>query len=141
MGWSRVWALLALTLLWAALDHQLKRDDGRWYALATLWAALDQLFTGALLQRSPADPAFLGSWALALVGNRRGDGGARREVSGGLSVASGTAPLVRGALWALGGAMVLFGVTGEIDALLRAEAAVLARTRALPRGWPSAPGG
>jgi uncharacterized membrane protein len=29
-------------------------------------------------------------------------------------VTSGTAPLVRGGLWALGGALVLFGVTGEI---------------------------
>ena len=112
-GVERVWALLALTLLWAALDHRLKRDDGRWYALATLWAALDQLFTGALLQRSPADPAFLGSWALALWGTAAVTvalaAGLWRSV-----VASGTAPLVRGGLWALGGAMVLFGVTGEI---------------------------
>ncbi|MEA2723396.1 MAG: hypothetical protein QOH59_1167 [Gemmatimonadales bacterium] len=112
-GVERVWALLALTLLWAALDHRLRRDDGRWYALATLWAALDQQFTGALLQRSPADPAFLGSWALALWGTAAVTvalaAGFWRAV-----VASGTAPLVRGALWALGGAMVLFGVTGEI---------------------------
>jgi len=105
--------LLALTLLWAALDHQLKRDDGRWYALATLWAAVDQQFTGALLQRSPADPAFLGSCGLALWGTAAVTvalaAGAWRAV-----VASGTAPMVRGALWVLGGAMVLFGVTGEI---------------------------
>ncbi|HWN18192.1 MAG TPA: DUF2339 domain-containing protein [Gemmatimonadales bacterium] len=112
-GVERVWALLALTLLWAALDHRLRRDDGRWYALATLWAALDQQFTGALLQRSPADPAFLGSWAMALWGTAAVTvalaAGFWRSV-----VASGTAPLVQGALWALGGSMVLFGVTGEI---------------------------
>ena len=59
-GVERVWALLVLTLLWAALDHGLKREDGRWFALATLWAALDQLFTGALLQRAAADPRSLG---------------------------------------------------------------------------------
>ncbi|MGI8817901.1 MAG: DUF2339 domain-containing protein [Gemmatimonadales bacterium] len=29
-------------------------------------------------------------------------------------VTSGTAPMVRGALWTVGGAMVLFGATGEI---------------------------
>jgi hypothetical protein len=113
-GVERVWALLALALLWAALDHPLKREDGRWYALATLWAALDQLLTDALLQRSAADPAFLGSWALALWGTSAvlvtlGAGLWRAVVGTG-----GTAPLVRGALWALAGAMVLFGVTGEI---------------------------
>ncbi len=112
-GVERVWALLALTLLWAALDHVLKRDDGRWYALATLWASLDQLLTAALLQRSAADVAFVGSWPLALWGTAAVmvvlAAGLWRSVAG-----TGTAPLVRGALWALGGAMVLFGVTGEI---------------------------
>ncbi|HEV8177281.1 MAG TPA: DUF2339 domain-containing protein, partial [Gemmatimonadales bacterium] len=112
-GIERVWALLALTLLWAALDHRLRRHDGRWYALATLWASLDQLFTGALLQRSPADPAFVGSWPLALWGTAA----VMVALAAGLwraVVTSGTAPMVRGVLWALGGAMVLFGVTGEI---------------------------
>jgi uncharacterized membrane protein len=112
-GVERVWALLALTLLWAALDHRLKRDDGRWYALATLWAALDHLLTGAVLHRSAADAAFVGSWALALWGTAAVAVG----LAAGLwrSVAdTGTTPLVRGALWALGGAMVLFGITGEI---------------------------
>lgn len=112
-GVERVWALLALTLLWAAIDHRLLRDDGRWYALGTLWASLDQLFTGALLQRSAADPAFVGSWPLALWGSVALivalAAGVWRAV-----MASGTAPTVRGALWALGGAMALFGVTGEI---------------------------
>ena len=33
-GISQVWALLALALLWPALDHQLGRTDGRWYGLS-----------------------------------------------------------------------------------------------------------
>jgi uncharacterized membrane protein len=112
-GVERVWALLALALLWPALDHALKRHDGRWYALGTLWGALDQLFTSALQQRSVADSAFLGSWALALWGTAA----VTVALAAGLwrSIGeTGTAPLIRGALWALGGAMVLFGVTGEI---------------------------
>ena len=112
-GVERVWALLVLTLLWAALDHRLGRADGRWYALATLWAALDQLFTGAQLQRSARDPAFVGSWALALWGTAA----VLVALAAGLwrtVVTPGPAALVQGALWTLGGAMVLFGVTGEI---------------------------
>jgi hypothetical protein len=112
-GVQRIWALLALTLLWAALDHALKRDDGRWYTLATLWAALDQLLTGALLARSALDAAFVGSWALALWGTAA----VSLALAAGLwrSVArSGVAPLVHGVLWTLAGALVLFGATGEI---------------------------
>jgi uncharacterized membrane protein len=113
-GVGRVWALLALTLLWAALDHLLTRKDGRWFALGTLWAALNQLFTGALAGRTAADSAFVGSWAFALWGT----------VAVTLGLAAGlwrrvgdvsAAPLIRGGLWALGGAMVLFGATGEIQ--------------------------
>ena len=105
--------MLALALLWAALDHALKREDGRWYALATLWAALDELFDGALRQRPPVEAAFVGPWAVALWGT----------VAVTLALAKGlwrsvaqtnVAPLIRGALWAVAGAMVLFGVTGEI---------------------------
>lgn len=121
-GVERVWALLALTLLWGALDHALKRDDGRWYALATLWAALDQLFTGALLGRRAEDAAFVGSWPLAMWGAVA----VSVALAAGLwrSVAqSGVAPLVRRALWALAGVMVLFGVTGEIRRYYQLEAA------------------
>ncbi len=112
-GVERVWALLALTIVWAALDHGLNRDDGRWYALATLWAALDQLFTGALLARPAGDAAFVGSWPLSMWGTVAVSvalaAGLWRSV-----VQSGVAPLVRGALWTLAGAMLLFGTTGEI---------------------------
>ncbi len=138
-GVERVWALLALTLLWAALDHRLKRDDGRWYALATLWASLDQLLTGASLQRTAADAAFVGSWPLALWGTAAVvvalAAGLWRPV-----VATGTGPLIRGALWSLGGTLVLFGVTGEIGRYfelktLSSEEASLAAGLAVSAWW------
>ncbi|HJR17927.1 MAG TPA: DUF2339 domain-containing protein, partial [Gemmatimonadales bacterium] len=112
-GLERTWALLAMSLLWAALDHRLKRDDGRWYALATLWASLDHLLTGALLRRPASDAAFFGPWALALWGTVA----VTVALARGLwrSVAqTNVAPMIRGGLWAAAGAMVLFGVTGEI---------------------------
>ena len=113
-GVGRVWALLALVLLWAALDHLLAREDGRWFALGTLWAVLDQLFGEALARRTAADSAFVGAWAVALW--------ATVAVTVGLAAglwrragAASAAPLITGGLWALGGAMVLFGATGEIQ--------------------------
>jgi hypothetical protein len=138
-GVERVWALLALVLFWAALDHGLKRDDGRWYALATLWASLDQLLTGASLQRSAADAAFVGSWALALWGMAAVivalAAGLWRSV-----VATGTTSLIRGVLWSLGGTLVLFGVTGEIGRYfelktLSSEQASLAAGLAVSAWW------
>jgi uncharacterized membrane protein len=112
-GVERVWVLLALALLWAGLDHRLGRLDGRWYALGTLWAALNQLFTGAVAQRTAADDAFVGSWALALWGSAAATGALAAGLWKSISNES-TAPLIRGGLWAVAGAMVLFGVTGEI---------------------------
>lgn len=35
-----VYVLLALSLLWAGLDHWLRRNDGRWYAAGTLAVAM-----------------------------------------------------------------------------------------------------
>jgi uncharacterized membrane protein len=130
-GVERVWAMLALTLLWAALDHTLKRDNGRWFALATLWAALDQLLTGALLVRPGGESAFVGAWSLALWGTVA----VTVSLARGLwrSVAPTTiAPLVRGALWALAGVLVLFGVTSEIGRYfdLRAASSVNANLAA-----------
>jgi uncharacterized membrane protein len=112
-GVERVWALLALTLLWASLDHQLKRDDGRWYALATLWASLDHLLTGALLRRPASESAFFGAWALALWGTVAVTIGLAHGLWRSVAQTS-VAPAVRGGLWALAGGMVLFGATGEI---------------------------
>jgi uncharacterized membrane protein len=113
-GVARVWGLLGLVVLWAALDHRLNRDDGRWYALATLWAALQQLFGQALDLRPAAEAAFVGSYALALWGTAL----VFLALAAGLwmrGTAGRVSPLVHGGLWAIGGALVLFGVTGEIQ--------------------------
>jgi uncharacterized membrane protein len=138
-GVGRVWALLALVLLWAALDHLFTREDGRWFALGTLWAALDQLFTGALAGRTAADSAFVGAWALALWATVAVTvalaAGLWRRVG-----AASAPPLIRGGLWALGGAMVLFGATGEIQRYfvlktLSAQTASLASGLAVSAWW------
>lgn len=138
-GVARVWALLAPTLLWAALDHRLNREDGRWYSLATLWFALNHLFTSAIANRTAADPAFVGSWALALWG--------AVAVSVGLAAGlwkvtspTGAGPVVRAVLWVVAGAMVLFGVTGEIQRYfqlksLSAQTATLAGGLAVSAWW------
>jgi hypothetical protein len=138
-GVERVWALLALTLVWAGLDHRLNRDDGRWYAAATLWAALDQLLSDAMARRVATDSAFVGSWALALWGSA--------AVAVGLAVGlwkvtseAGAGPVVRAILWVVAGALVLFGVTGEIQRYfelksLSAQTASLAAGLAVSAWW------
>jgi uncharacterized membrane protein len=138
-GVGRVWALLALALLWAALDHLLAREDGRWVALGTLWAALDQLFTGALAGRRPTDSAFVGAWAFALWGTVAVTLGLATGLWRRVGDAS-AAPVVRGGLWALGGVMVLFGATGEIQRYfqmktLSAQTASLASGLAVSAWW------
>jgi uncharacterized membrane protein len=138
-GVERVWALLALSLFWAALDHRLKREDGRWYAAATLWAALNQLFTEAMTQRSATDRAFVGSWALALWGSVT----ATVSLAAGLwklTSSGGVGPVVRAVLWIVAGMMVLFGVTGEIQRYfhlesLSAQTATLAAGLAVSAWW------
>jgi len=113
-GVPRVWALLLLALLWAAVDHATARTDGRWYSLATLWAALDQLFGEALLRRTAEDPAFIGSYALALWGTAA----AAIALAAGLwrrTAQPASTPLIQGGLWILAGALVLFGATAEIQ--------------------------
>jgi len=138
-GVERVWALLALALLWAGLDHALQRDDGRWYALGTLWAALNQLFTDALIARTAADAAFLGSWALALWASAA----ATAALAAGVwkqTGETGVVALIRGCLWVVAGAMILFGATGEIQRYfklktLSAQTASLASGLAVSAWW------
>jgi uncharacterized membrane protein len=137
-GIPRVWALLGLTLWWAALDHWLARSDGRWYALGTLWAALDHLFGGASTGRSGGEPAFTGPWALALWAVALGTAALAAGLWRGLETAS--APLIRGALWCLSGLLILFGVTGEIQRYftlraVSAETAGLASGLAVSAWW------
>jgi hypothetical protein len=138
-GVQRVWALLVLTFLWAVLDHRLNREDGRWFALGTLWAALNHLFTEAMAGRTAADPAFVGSWALALwatVAVTLGLAAGLWRRIGAVSVW----PRISGGLWALGGAMVLFGMTGEIQRFfelkpLTTQTASLASGLAVSAWW------
>jgi uncharacterized membrane protein len=113
--------LLLLVLLWATVDHRTQRTDGRWYALGTLWAALQQLFGEALVRRTAADMAFVGSYPLALWGTAA----VSMSLAAGLwrrSIAAGVSPLVLGGLWLLGGALVLFGVTSEIQRYFELQA-------------------
>ena len=109
----QVWALLALAVLWAAVDLRLRRADGRWYGLLTLLAALQQLFDGAAGARRADDAAFVGPWALALWG------GIVATLAFAVRlwrVESGREDLrlVRAGLWVAAGVMTLFGVTGEL---------------------------
>jgi uncharacterized membrane protein len=111
-GIMRLWPLLGLAVLWAALDHRLRRADGRWYALGTLLAALQHLFGDALDARTATDAAFIGPWALGLW----------TAVATTLLLAAGLWRLtedgelrrVRDGLFAAAGAMLLFGATAEI---------------------------
>jgi uncharacterized membrane protein len=135
-GVARVWALLGLVVVWAALDHRMRREDGRWYALATLWAVLQQLFGDALTRRSAADAAFVGSYAVALWGTAA----VSATLAAGLWRRTRASPLVQGGLWALGGALVLFGVTAEIQRYfelktLSAQTASLASGLAVSAWW------
>ena len=138
-GVERVWALLALAVLWAALDHRLNREDGRWYAVATLGAALNQLFTGAASQRTAADPAFVGSWAFTLWGAAAVTVALAARLWK-MTSKSGPDPVVQAILWVVAGAMVLFGVTGEIQRYfalrsLSAQTASLAAGLAVSAWW------
>jgi hypothetical protein len=112
-GVAQVWGLLALALLWPALDHRLDRADGRWYGLVTLAAALRHLLESAAAGRTVADAAFVGPWALALWGT----------IAATVALAAGLfrvtperedARTVRFGLWMVAGLMMLFGVTAEI---------------------------
>ena len=138
-GVPRVWALLALVLLWAAVDHPTRRTDGRWYSLATLWAVLQQVFGEALLRRTADDAAFFGPWAMALWATAL----VSMLLAAGLWRRAGLAggsPVPQGGLWALGGALILFGVTAEIRRYfnlktLSAYTASLASSLAVSAWW------
>ncbi len=138
-GTRQVWALLVLALVWPALDHRCRRDDGRWYGLATLAGALQQVFDVAGPARVAADPAFVGTWALALWG----------AIAATTALAAGLFPveegredhrLARTALWLTAGLLLLFGVTGELRrhfvlASSSAETAGLAGGLAVSAWW------
>lgn len=136
---SQVWALLALAVLWAALDRWLDRTDGRWYGLLTLAAALQQLFDGAAGARRTWDRAFLGPWALALWGGIAATAAYAARL---WRVEEGREDtrLVRAGLWIVAGTMALFGVTGELRRYfelrsLDAQTAGLASGLAVSAWW------
>ncbi len=131
--------LLAVSLLWAALDHPLGRSDGRWYAAATVGVALLHLFGEDQQRRGLDDAAFRGPWALVLW------------LAIGVTVmlawrlwkrdpATPAAGLTRAGLWLITGALTLFGVTGEIRRFFQfreasPEAAQLAGGLAVSAWW------
>ena len=111
----QVWALLALAVLWAALDHRLRREPtAAGTASLTLAAALQQLFDGAAGRGTRPMPAFVGPWALALWGSiavtaayaaqALASGGGPGGQPGSSARDSGSSPA----------RMALFGVTGEL---------------------------
>ena len=138
-GAHQVWGLLALAVLWSALDLRLGRTDGRWYGLLTLMAALQQLFDGAAGTRRADDDAFIGPWALALWGSIATTVAfAARlwRVEGGRE----DTRLIRSGLWMVAGSMALFGVTGELRRYfelrsLSPETASLASGLAVSAWW------
>ncbi len=112
-GLEAVWALLGLTVLWAGMDHLLKRNDGRWLALLSLLTALGHLVLSDLPHQPTGEQAFIGPWALTLW--------LAIAVTVALAVrlirddASDVFPLgLRPLLWGLAGALLFFGVTGEL---------------------------
>jgi uncharacterized membrane protein len=119
--WSDLTApvmLLGLALAWAVLDHWLTRTDGRWYAVITLVIALAHLLETDASRRSVIDPAFVDHWALVLwlaiaATTALAAGLWRREPAG-----DGVRLTVAG-LWMTAGALVLFGVTAEIQRYFR----------------------
>ncbi len=112
-GLPAVWALIVLTCIWAGLDHILHRTDGRWYALGTFAAALLHLLGHDAALRSGTDAAFGGGWALALWAVAA----VAAALASGLWRPAGRPDDIRAtrsALWFTAGALLLFGVTGEI---------------------------
>lgn len=113
-GVPAVWGLLGLAVLWAALDHPLRRLDGRWYALLALTAALVHLLLRDLPERSFQEPAFWGAWALALWGSIA----VPALLAGGLlrhsDARDGEVGFAARVLWVVTGALLFFGVTGEL---------------------------
>ncbi len=134
---ERVWGLLALALVWPALDHRLDRTDGRWYGLATLVVAVSHLLEGAAASRPSLDPAFAGSWSFGLWAAIAATAVLAARL---FRVRPGEVELerIRSGLWIVAGLLLLFGVTGEIRRFFRlehAEEASLAGGLAVSAWW------
>jgi uncharacterized membrane protein len=122
-GLQAVPVLLLLGLATAGLDHLLRRDDGRWYALLALVAALLRLY--ARIAYRGAGDAFVGHWPVALwaliaVTVALAAGLWRRTDA---ELPGSTGYTVRGALWFPAGALLFLGVGGELSRFFNDRAA------------------
>ena len=131
-GLHAAWALGALALLWGLVGRRVRRRDWEHYGAVTLLAAVTQLAFMARDERASRAPAFVDGWALTLwvltvlamawaaglVGGPTDDPWLRR---------------MRRAGWPLGGTMLFFGVTGELQRFF-ALADLSPDTRALAGG-------
>ena len=133
-GLGAVHALIGLTAGYAVLELWQRRVDWGWYALASFLVAIAHLFQSDAPLRPPADPAFTGAWALTLwlvaaVGAALSAGGLRRAMDDLRGLPFGPAA------GTISGALVLFGVTGEIRRffLLRGTSGLAAEL--LVSGW------
>jgi uncharacterized membrane protein len=117
--------LLGLSVFWAALDHQLGRSDGRWYAVGTLALALVHLYQSDATRRDVQEPAFVGAWAIV----QWLAAGVTAALAAGLwkrEPLNDAVRLVQRGLWLVAGALVLFGVTQEIQRYFRLQSATRA---------------
>lgn len=131
--------LFGLALLVAAVDHPLRRADGRWYAAAALAIGLARLLGELAGRRGFEDAAFVGPWSRVLwlaivVTTALAAGLWRREPD------TPSARLALPGLWLAAGALTLFGVTGEIRRHFRLretsiETAQLASGLAVSAWW------
>ncbi|MEP6574709.1 MAG: DUF2339 domain-containing protein [Gemmatimonadota bacterium] len=106
-------ALLALALLWAGIDHLLKRLDGRWFSLLAMAFALGHLLAGDVTLRPSSEAAFTGPWALTLWASAVVLSVLAWRLWRRIPEERGTAPVPE-ALWTAAGALVFFGVTAEL---------------------------
>ena len=147
-GVPAVWALLALALLWAALDHGLERADGRWYALLAAGAALVHLTTVDAYTRPRLAPAFVDAWALSVwlataalaalaaglwrpVGAPTGVTVSRPQARLRYSIRDdlGVERLAPGTLWVLSGSLLFLGVSHELARFFQQTAMTPANAR------------
>jgi hypothetical protein len=112
-GLHAAWALALLALLWGLLGRLMRRTDWERYGAVTLVATVAQFAIVAQDARAVRAPAFVDAWALtrwAITG---------LTVAWGLGAVGGatddpTLRAVRRGAWPLAGAMLFFGVTGEL---------------------------
>jgi uncharacterized membrane protein len=97
--------VLGLTLLLAALDRTMHREDCGWLALLSYVVALCLLVV-AMDERSSGAPALIDQWAMSLW--------ATTAVAAVLARALTLRPNVAPILWGVAGLLLLFGGTAEL---------------------------